>query len=431
VGERAVLRDALRATLVKEHADRPTFERLFDAYFFAGVGAALIQIGAGDGPLSAEDQPRLRAALDAARAQLDAPGLAVLFEAMALGRGPGREQLEALLADTTPVGTGSPAFRSWMTRRALRELGFERLDELLRGLLAALRAAGMGEAALAEVERGARENQAALADQIGRAIAGQMARRDGPRRAARPPDDELLDMPLRLLGAQQAVDLRSAVARLAAQLRTRAAMRRRRARRGPLDPRGTIRASMRFGGVPFAMRRRRRHLRPRLVILCDVSRSMRALAGLTLSLVYALHDQLGGTRAFAYIDDLHDISADFADARPAQAVAAVLARIRAEHTRTDLGSCLDDFVRGHLARVDRRTSVLILGDGRNNYSDPSLGSLRQIGARARHLIWLTPEPRRDWGTGDSDMPAYARLCSAVHVVGSLRQLSEAVDSLFD
>lgn len=429
VAERAVLRDALRATLVKDSADRPAFERLFAAYF-AGEGAALIQIGGDDSPLSAEDLARLGVALGALQARLGGAALADLLRAMVSGVPLARADLSALLARTTPVGTGSPVFQSWMTRRALRELEFERLEGLLGDLLGALRAAGASPAALAEVERSARANRDALADQIGRAIAAQMARREPPRRAG-PAADELLDLPLRLLGGQDEVELRRAVDRLARRLRTRAALRRRTARRGPLDPRGTVRASLAYGGVPFALRRRSRQIRPRLVVLCDISRSMRDLAGFTLSLVYALHDQLGGTRAFAYIDDLHDISADFADARPERAVAQVLARISADYTRTDLGSCLDDFAARHLALVDRRTTVLILGDGRNNYSDPGLAALDQIRARARHLLWLTPEPRASWGSGDSDMPAYARRCTAVHVVGNLRQLGEAIDSLFD
>ncbi|NTV64466.1 MAG: VWA domain-containing protein, partial [Oscillochloris sp.] len=161
----------------------------------------------------------------------------------------------------------------------------------------------------------------------------------------------------------------------------------------------------------------------------DVEAGAEIGAGMTLALIYALHAQLGGTRSFAYIDDLYDISAEFGDARPAQAVATVLDRIRAEYTRTDLGSCLDIFARQHLARIDRRTTVLILGDGRNNRSDPGLDSLRQIKARARHLIWLTPDARRDWGSGDSDMLAYAPICTTVHVVGSLRQLGDAIAEL--
>jgi uncharacterized protein len=427
VDDRAVLRDTLRATLIKESADRPTFERLFDAYFSA-AGAPLIQTGSSDA-LATVDLARLHTTLDATMARIDSPTLARLFEAMVAGHTPSQQELGALLATTTPVGTGSPIFLSWMTRRTLRELQFSQLDALLGDLLAGLQAAGMDTAALAEVERSARGNMEALAEQIGRAVASQMARQEGPR-PTRTPTDELIDLPLRLLSDQDDADLRAAVARLAEQLRTRAALRRRRARRGPLDPRATLRASMRYGGVPFALRQRRRQLKPRLVVLCDLSRSMRALAGLTLTLVYALHDQLSGTRAFAYIDDLHDISAEFADARPAQAVAVVLDRIRAEYTRTDLGSCLDSFDQHYLTLVDRRTTVLILGDGRNNRSDPGLASLRQIRDRARHLIWFTPEPRRDWGSGDSDMLAYAPICSAVHVVGSLRQLSAAVGNLF-
>ncbi|NTU82033.1 MAG: VWA domain-containing protein [Chloroflexales bacterium] len=130
-------------------------------------------------------------------------------------------------------------------------------------------------------------------------------------------------------------------------------------------------------------------------------------------------------------DELHDISTDFIDARPAQAIAAILGRVRAEYAPTDLGACLEHFVHRQLASVDRRTTVIILGDGRNNGSDPGLGHLRRIKARARRLIWFTPEPQRAWGGGDSAMPAYAPLCDAVHVVGNLRQLGAAVERVVD
>lgn len=427
IAERAVVRAALQATLVKQQSDLPAFWHLFPAYF-GGSGIAFVQPGNGE-RLTPTDQAMLDQALRDVAAQVDAPDLAMLFEAIVGGRQLSQDQLENLLDQLAPIGTGNPLFLSWMTRRTLRDLRYDQLARLIEDLLAALRGAGMREETLQEIAESIRANQAAQAEQIGHAVRRQMLRYVRPTPVATRPIDELFDRPFHLLSPVEIAELRAEVARLAARLRTQAALRRRRARRGVLDPRATIRASLRFGGVPFGLRRRRRRLKPRLIVLCDVSSSMRAVSSFMLLLVYALHDQVGRTRSFAYIDDLYDISTEFTEARPAQAIAAILERIRADYARTNLGVCLEQFVRNQLGNVDRRTTVIILGDGRNNRSDPGLDELRQIKARARRLIWFNPEARRDWGSGDSDMPAYAPLCDAVHVVRNLRQLSAAIESL--
>jgi hypothetical protein len=424
--ERGLLRAALRVSLIKERADQPTFDRLFPA-FFGGDGVALVPPA--DGALSPDERAQLELALEAALAESGQPALALLFAAM-VGGGPlSQEQTAALLDGVAPLGTSNPGFQPWLARRVLRELQFERLAGTLHELLERLRAAGLPDDTLRALGRSAEANRTALAEQVSRAVARQMLRQSAGGRPRARPLDELLDRPIHLLSAQEVEELRAAVARLAARLRTRVARRRQVARRGPPDPRATLRASLRYGGVPFALRRRRRRRSPRLVILCDLSSSMRATAGFMLLLIYALHDQVRRTRSFAYIDDLHDISADFVDARPAPAIAGILGRLRADYARTDLGHSLDRFVREQLGAVDRRTTVLILGDGRNNRADPGLDQLRQIKARARRLIWLTPETQRAWGSGDSDMPAYAALCHAVHVVRTLRDLSDAVEKL--
>lgn len=427
IAEPALLRATLRATLVKTHSDLPSFERLFPLYF-GGSGVAFVQPGE-EAALSPAEQGLLDQALQVALTQAPSPELARIFTAIASGQPLQAAQLAALLAHLGPPPTSSPIFQPWMARRALRELQFEQLEVLLRALLEQLRAAGLRDTALAALEQSIRLNQAAQAEQIGRAVGLQMQRQAATARERTDPRDTLLDRPFHLLDTGESEALRGEVARLAAQLRTQAALRRRRARRGALDPRSTLRASLRYGGIPFELRHRRRRLTPRLVVLCDLSSSMRAVASFMLLLVHALHDQMRRTRSFAYIDELYDISADFHDARPAVAVAAVLGRISADYARTNMGIVLDQFVRSQLSRVDRRTTVLILGDGRNNRNDPGLAELKQIRAYARRLIWFTPESPRDWAIGDCDMLAYAPLCDSVHVVRNLRQLAAAVERL--
>lgn len=427
VAEPGLLRGALRATLVKERADLPVFERLFPLYF--GSNGVFLAAPEDDGALSAAERAHLRRAVEEVAAAAPAPALARLFRAIVSGEPLRREQLDAVLSEASQPEVSAPLFEPWMARRALRELQFERLEALLHDLLERLRAEGMRAEALEAIARTARLNQEAQASQIGRAVALSMQRRAATRRDAPLPREELLDRPFHLLDSEERAALRREVARLAAHLRARAALRRRRNRRGALDPRGTLRANLRYGGAPVDLRRRRRRLAPRLVILCDLSASMREVASFMLHLVYALHDQIRRARAFAYIAELYDISADFHAARPAEAVGAVLRRIDAAYTYTDFGAALQQFTRDHLHAVDRRTTILILGDGRNNRSDPGLAHLRQIRTRARRVIWFTPESPRDWGTGDSDLLAYLPLCDSVHVVRTLRQLAEAVERL--
>jgi uncharacterized protein len=177
------------------------------------------------------------------------------------------------------------------------------------------------------------------------------------------------------------------------------------------------------------IKHRDHRLKPKLVVICDISTSMRHCSELMLSLVYALQDLITKTHAFAFIDHLEYISPDFASRESNTAIEAVLQRMPPGYYSTDLGHSLDQFHREYLDTVDRSTTFIMVGDGRNNHNDPRLDLMQQMARRSRRTIWINPEPPMLWGTGDSDMLDYAPCCTSVVMASTLGELTEAVDSL--
>jgi hypothetical protein len=442
IGERDLFRAALQAALIKEAHDRPVFQDLFSRYF--GLEELPTMQQPGGGSLSAEEQQMFQQMLQHMLEHLSPEQLAQLFEAMMSGQRLRQEHISqmlpqamALLHQLLPMSHPSPQAQAWMVQYALQTLPFDHLAQALEQMLDQLREAGMSEESLQNIEQTAHENMAALAEQIaqevGRMMREQMRQQPGP---PRPSSRDIMDRPFESLSRREIEELRQVVTRLAARLRSRAALRQRRSKSGPFDARRTIRSNLRFGSVPMVLRHRRRHLKPKITILCDLSYSMRPVASFTLLLIYALQDQVSRTRSFAFIDDLTDISTDFAEMRPEQALEAIQQRVRPPGSyATDLGHSLSTFVRDYGGCVDSRTTVIFLGDGRNNYRDPNLQAFNQVCHRARRVIWFNPEAPHMWGveypdTLNSDMLDYARLCDAVHQVSNLRQLIAAVDALF-
>jgi uncharacterized protein with von Willebrand factor type A (vWA) domain len=148
-----------------------------------------------------------------------------------------------------------------------------------------------------------------------------------------------------------------------------------------------------------------------------------------LSLLYAMQDQISKTHAFAFIDHLEYISPEFVGKEVRDAVSQVLDLMPPGHYNTDLGYSLENFTHGFMDTVDRRSTFIIVGDGRNNHNDPRLDLFRDISRRSHRSIWLNPESPALWGTGDSDMLKYAGLCDEVLQVATLAELTAAVDQL--
>jgi hypothetical protein len=260
--------------------------------------------------------------------------------------------------------------------------------------------------------------------------AGQkIAETMGEATPAAPSLDDLLDRPFSALSDREMALLRKEVHRLANRLRSRIALRQKQAKSGQLDAKATIRANLKHAGVPMEIKHRNHRLKPKIVVLCDISTSMRFCSELMLSLVYALQDLVSKTHAFAFIDHLEYISPDFAGEDSNEAIAAVLQRMPPGYYSTDLGLALDQFAQKYLDTVDQRTTFILVGDGRNNDNDPALETFQKLARRSRQMIWINPEPPMLWGSGDSDMLRYAPLCSNVVMAATLGELSAAVDQL--
>lgn len=437
VADRELFRLALRATLVKEARDRESFDELFPSFFGAGAPPMPNQPSSG---MSDDDQQKFNEAMEQMLQQMlemSNEDLRKLFESMMRGQqmqdGEMRDMLQPTL-DNAP--TNSRYYEQMMMRRAMRDLEFERLEELLQQLLDKLREAGITEEQLQQLAQEARENQQAMAEQIRQQMAQGMAERERNERPPEPTVEDLMDRPFENMGSQDVDSLRRAVNKLAARLRSRAALRQRRSRRGTMDAKRTIRANLRYGGVPVEVQYRRKHLKPKVVVICDRSRSTEEVVTFLLLLLYAMQDQISRTRSFAFIDTIHDISSYFDELRPEQAIPEVMRAIQPHRSySTDLGNSLKDFLQTYGGIVDHRTTVIMLGDARNNENDPNIAAFATLKSRAKRLIWFNPEPRAMWGRYDpgslsSDMPAYAPYCDSVHEVRNLRQLTLAVEALF-
>jgi uncharacterized protein with von Willebrand factor type A (vWA) domain len=419
--DREAFKNALRATLVKESRDAPLFDRLFPLYFGSG-GPPLIP----PGQMLTPDQHKM---LEAAMRAL-AGDLSRLLQMLASGQGPSREELERMARQAGGRWARRPEQQPQITRQMLRQMGLEQLAEQIEKLLQQLAQMGMTAEGQQAILQLLAANRDALAEQASQAAGQSLARELAQQPPERFDESELMQRPFQDLDEAEARELRRLVTRLAAKLRSRAALRQKKGDGKTLDAKSTLRANLRTAGVPFDLRFKKRHLKPKFALICDISTSMRPVAEFMLRLMYEMHDQVGKARSFAFNDHLEEVSDEFIMHRPDEAIPLVLHRIPPGYYATDLGFGLENFCDKHLDAVDRRTTVIFLGDGRNNFRNPRLDLFEQIKRRARRVVWFNPEMRFQWGTDDSDMPQYGPLCDAVHQVHNLSELADAVDRLF-
>lgn len=429
LSDRPQLREGLAAALVRRGGQRDVFDMTFDLYFPAGVGA----------PQSAIDIPEdfdiddLRELLAKALAENDLQTLEQIAEIAV-----------DLLGQVGQPGSSNVGWSAYQTLERLRPQTMLAQAMELRGEGAGPgqgvgQGSGQGQGApgaggeiLARIERDeVRQN----IDNLRLMIAAEARRRTAEvrgrdvvtRHAVRSGTDRIDFLSA---SKQQLEELRRTVTPLSRKLATRLAARRRKATRGRIDIRRTLRRSMSTGGVPMHPVFAKPHpARPELVLLCDVSGSVSGFSGFTMHLVQALSSQFSKIRVFAFVnamDEVTDLVREDSDDLSDRI--ARDARITKWHTSSDYGEAFGDFQADYMNAIGPRTAVLILGDARNNNQSPNLPALHAISQRAKRTFWLNPEATMRWGLGDSVAPQYAEVVE-MHECCNVDQLAKFITRL--
>ena len=234
---------------------------------------------------------------------------------------------------------------------------------------------------------------------------------------------------------RERADLEEALRRLARRLRGARTSRQRNTSHGRVSPGRTMRRNMRYEGVPFQpVTTSRVADKPRLLLLADVSLSVRATARFTLHLVHGMQSLFTQARSFAFVDAPVEITELFAEHPLERALGLVFDGLPAGglldvDASSDYGAAFTRLLSEHSAALDRRTTLIVLGDGRGNGNDARVDTFQEIARRVRETIWLTPEPRYSWPLGSCDLPRYAEFCDRVQVVGDLSGLQQAAQQM--
>ncbi|HXQ18007.1 MAG TPA: VWA domain-containing protein [Acidimicrobiales bacterium] len=441
--DRDALKYALGATLVKSSSHWRAFETAFDVYFANRLNTEEAGDEEGEAPGDrAGERDRMRGGEGSGGAggELMTPEeiASLLYRALMAGdTSLMRVVARQAVSRYAGIEPGRPVGGTYYLYRTLRNLD---LDGVLQRIMAAVRPeAGAGEEGLTPLqERLLGDEYRLRIEQLRQEVEEEIRRRlvadrgaEALARSVRKPLPEDLDV--MHATRDELAALHRALRPLSRKLAVRLARRRRHGRRGPLDFRATMRRSLSTGGVPIDPKfRRPRPHKPEIMVIADVSGSVASFARFTLHLVYAISSQFSKVRSFVFVDGIDEVTSYFEGVDdPSDAVH----RINTEADvvwvdgHSDYGHALSVFHHKWADEITSRTSVLILGDARNNYHAPEAWVLSDLRAKARHLYWLNPEPRDYWGSGDSIVGEYAGHCDAVVECRTLRQLERFVGEL--
>jgi len=434
ISDRELLKSALGATLAKTSEEWEIFDGCFDRFFAMQNMVLEDEVtkadisqegeptdapppsgmpgggGGGGAPSDEEDQT-----------PIDASVLSPLSQLL-LSDDP-EELMTEISAAGQRVGVNDVANftqRGRFVRAMAEELGLEGLDEDI----ARLDAGEENERNLAvSLERERAQLFQRLVDFVEQRIA-LFASAEGDRIRR-----ELLPR-LRLsnIEKRQHDEMRKLVRKMAKRLVALHSRRRKVSKRGQLDLRKTLRGGQATGGLLFDTHWKRKKIsRPKVIAICDVSGSVASVARFLMMFLYSVSEVLPRVRSFAFSSNLHEITDLFAEHDLEEGVAIALQRYG--NMPTDYGQAMVDFKELCYDDIDRRTTVIMLGDGRSNYGNPGANVLREIKDRAGRVLWLNPEPRTLWGLGDSEMPAFLPACTRAEVCNTLKDLERVVGDL--
>ncbi|MFM9881973.1 MAG: vWA domain-containing protein [Burkholderiales bacterium] len=404
--DRLALRDALCVTLAKTPEEVARYETCFDLFFrrdeFTGADASA--------------PSRLDPGTDEASLQLPLARMVLAGDREGLA-----QAMERAANDVGAANIQIFLQRGLIARRVLDRMGLRDLEQLSERL------SRDNSPAANALSRRLETGRRMLLDEA-RAFVDRQFELYARSNAQRWREESLTDMRLGSIGRHDLASMQRLVERMAKRLAVRYSRRIHHAKRGRLDVRRTIRRSMAHDGIPFeTVWKEERIERPKIAVLCDVSRSVAAAARFLLLFLYSLNEVIAKLNAYAFSDRLIEVTDILENRKVDVAIPEILERIG--FRSTNYGQSLDDFCNAFLKQVDRHTTIIVLGDGRSNYSDPRVDLLRTMRERSRSVIWLNPEPETFWGQGDSEMHRYARYCHVARTCNTLRHLETIVDDV--
>lgn len=432
LGERETFRAALRATMVKRASELPMFEELFDLYF-SGLGEIIKQAGQAVQDALAMSDQEFQKFLEEMEELLKKKGQQLSELARQLLRD-NSGQLERMIRDAARevrLANIERAIEENHFARALaRQLGLEQLERELGQLRETIRNSEQGAGTKARMEEYIERRLKALNDIIKRYVRAEREKRDLRNRDSERMQ-QLAEKSFYYLSEDEIRKMNEAVTRLAQRLKNVISVRRRRARRGRFDIKKTLRRNLEYGGVPFKLRfDRRKKEKPQVVVLCDVSDSVRNVSRFMLQFVYSLQDLYSRVRSFIFVAEIGEVTEHFRSNDVKEALdVALKGDLINIYAHSNFGYAFRTFLQDHIGAINRKTTVIVLGDARNNYNLPHDWCLREIRRRAKQLIWLNPESRSTWGFGDSEMERYSAVCDMVEECRNLNQLYRVVDRL--
>ena len=440
--DREAFKYALGATLVKNHAHWRSFETVFEVYF--SLRGPQYRIADEDGAeldeFWREMQDQMRegqgrgapGSMDSLTAEEIAHLLmrALLDGDQGLTRALARQAVQRFAG----MEPGRPVGGTYYLYRTLRNLD---LEAMLERLMQAAREQAGGELTPLE-ERLEREEFEQRIEQFKGEIEAEIRRRlvadrgaEAMAKTLRKPLPE--DVEFMHASRDEMQGLKKALVPLTRKLAARLARKRRHGRKGPLDFRNTVRHSLSYGGVPAEPKfKYPRPAKPELMVVADISGSVAAFARFTLMLVYAIQGQFSKVRSFVFIDGIDEVTAFF---RGTEDITEAIHRVNTEADvvwvdgHSDYGHAFEVFWDRYGKDVGPKTTVLLLGDARNNYHASQSWVVKEIRQKARHVYWLNPEPRSYWNTGDSIVGEYGTFTDGVYECRNLRQLEAFVEKL--
>jgi prepilin-type processing-associated H-X9-DG protein len=452
--DRCAFKYALGATLVKNDAHWRAFETIFEVYFSlrASGWAALPFDEAGaegaDGDRDELTVAMLSEMLEAGRREAEAEMAALsaeeLMELLYQALRDGDEELLAALARQAVnrfagMEPGRPVGGTYYLYRTLRHLDLDGMRTRLMGSRGVVGAGSSPTEPATDLDaRLAEEEFDVRLERLRRLVESEIRRRLVADRGAQAMAKSLRkplpeDVDFMHATQEELASLRRAIQPLTRRLAVRLARKRRHGRRGPLDFRSTVRHSLSYGGVPAEPKfRYPRPAKPEIVVLADISGSVAAFARFTLQLVHAISGQFSRVRSFVFIDGIDEVTSFFDGVED---IGHAVHRVNTEANvvwvdgHSDYGHAFDAFWTQWGPQITPRTSVIVLGDARNNYHSSQAWVIQEIAKRARHVFWLNPEPRAYWDTGDSIVSQYGVFCDGVHECRNLRQLERFVETL--